>query len=216
VDVAAKYDKRALKPDQTVIVTGNHITAVGRAGRVKVPAGVQVIDATGKFLIPGLWDMHAHALSEGRYEWVFPLLIANGVTGVREMGNDLPFERINQIREEILEGKILGPRFGAITGRILDGPGTKLNVALEVGTAEEARSLVREYKRQGMDFVKPYDLLSREVYLAIVGEAKRQRIAVAGHVPFSMSAAEVSDCRKMRINKELVKGLEDIEQHETS
>src|SRR5688572_17453714 len=85
IDVAARDARHALIPDQTVIVTGNRITALGKAGRVKVPAGSQVVDATGKFLIPGLWDMHVHSMYEGRPEFFFPLFIANGVTGVREL-----------------------------------------------------------------------------------------------------------------------------------
>ena len=181
------------KSEMTVIVAGNRIAAVGKPGRVRIPKDAQVVDASGKFLIPGLWDMHAHALTDNRYEWVFPLLIANGVTGVREMGNNLPYERTIQLRREIEEGKLLGPRFGAATARILDGAGTTLNVGIAVETANEGRSQVREYQRQGIDFIKPYNLLSREVYLAIVDEARRQKIPVAGHVPFSMTAAEVSD-----------------------
>lgn len=187
------------KPDTTVVVGGARIVALDRSGKVKVPRGGQVIDASGKFLIPGLWDMHAHSLTDNRYKWVFPLLIANGVTGVRELGTDLPYERINQIRREILEGKLLGPRFGAATARILDGKGSAINVPMVVETADEARRLVREYHRHGMDFIKPYNLLSREVYLAIVDEAKRQKIPFAGHVPFSMTAAEVSDLGQISI-----------------
>jgi cytosine/adenosine deaminase-related metal-dependent hydrolase len=126
-------------------------------------------------------------------DWLFPLLLANGVTGVRELGTRLPFERINQIRQETLEGKILGPRYGAVTGRVFDGAGSIILPQIAVETPQQARNLVREYKQQGMDFIKVYNLLSREVYLAVIDEAKRQRIPVAGHVPFSMTASEVSD-----------------------
>jgi len=108
------------KSDMTVIVEGNHIAAVSSTGKVRIPKNAQVIDASGKFLIPGLWDMHAHSLShiEKSYEWIFPMLIAHGITGVREMGNNLPFEQINLLRREILEGKRLGPRLGAARRRI--------------------------------------------------------------------------------------------------
>jgi imidazolonepropionase-like amidohydrolase len=179
------------KPGTTVIVSGNRITNVGK--KVKIPKDAQIIDASGKFLIPSLWDMHIHSFTENGWEWLFPLLIANGVTGVRELGTRLPFERINQLRRETLEGKILGPRYGAVTARVLDGTGSQILPQTVVETAEQARSLVREYKQQGMDFIKVYNLLSREVYLAIIDEAKRQKIPVAGHVPFSMTASEVSD-----------------------
>jgi cytosine/adenosine deaminase-related metal-dependent hydrolase len=197
IDVAASDAGRALRPNQTVVVTGDRITAVGN--KVRIPQGAQVIDAAGKYLIPGLWDMHIHSFTDNGWEWLFTLLIANGVTGVRELGNRLPFERINQIRREVLEGKILGPRYGAVTARILDGPGSQILPSTVVETAEQARSLVREYKRQGMDFIKPYNLLSREVYLAILDEAKRQKMPVAGHVPLSLTAAEASDLGQISI-----------------
>ena len=180
------------KPGTTVMVSGNRITNVGR--KAKIPKDAEIIDATGKFLIPGLWDMHVHTLTNDSYEWIFPMLIAHGVTGVRELGNNMPFERINLFRQEILEGRRLGPRLGSATGRILDGPETSIpQVSTVVTTPDQARQLVRTYKQQGADFIKPYNLLSREVYLAITDEAKRQKIPVAGHIPFSMSAAEVSD-----------------------
>ena len=181
------------KPDMTVVVEDGRITALGRSGRVKAPRGAQAVDASGKYLIPGLWDMHVHSLTDGRYEYVFPLLVANGVTGVRDLGTNLSLEEINRIRQEIAEGKIIGPRFGALTGRILDGAGTRVRVSVPAETAAAGRQLVGSFKQRGADFIKVYDLLSRDVYLAIVDEAKRQKIPFAGHVPFSMTATEVSD-----------------------
>ena len=71
------------RPDMTIVVVGNRIAALGKAGTVRLPTDAQVIDATGKYLIPGLWDMHLHWAP-----WETPLLVANGVTGIREMGTD--------------------------------------------------------------------------------------------------------------------------------
>jgi hypothetical protein len=153
----------------------------------------KIVDGKNKFLIPGLWDMHAHTLTDNRYVYSFPLFIANGVTGVREMGNNLPIEEINQIQKNIASGKMLGPRFGAFTYRILDGPGSQLGVATIVTSPDSARAIVKKYKDDGAGFIKPYNLLSREVYLAIIDEAKRQHLPVEGHVPFSLTATEVSD-----------------------
>lgn len=181
------------KSNMTVIVAGNSIAAVGKTGKIRIPKDAEVIDASGKFLIPGLWDMHAHALTDNRYEWAFPLLIANGVTGVRDMGSNLAPQQTNEIRRNVADGKILAPRFGALTYRILDGAGTQIDIAAAVTNPDEARQFVRDYKRLGADFIKPYNLLSRETYLAMVDEARRQKIPLAGHVPFSMTAAEVSD-----------------------
>lgn len=136
--------------------------------------------------------MHGHALSERRYEWVF-LLIANGVTGIREMGNFLPTEEVNQIRHDILDGKLLGPRLGSLTYRIIDGEGTDTSIREKITTVEQAHEIVKMYKQNGADFIKPYNLLSRDVYLALVEEAKKQKLPLEGHVPFSMTVEEVSD-----------------------
>ena len=185
------------QPDMTVVITGNRITSVSKTGKVRLPKGESIIvDATGKFLIPGLWDMHVHSLYPGRPEFFFPLLIANGVTGVREMASVFSFAEINAIRNDIKTGKILAPRFGAVPGKILEGPGAVASPGPEfvvVSTPEQAREIVRSYKQQGADFIKVYDLLSRDVYLAIVDEAKRQKIPFAGHPPVVLGAAEVSD-----------------------
>jgi len=193
IDVA----RGLLQPDMTVVVEGNRIAAVGKSARV--PRNAKIIDATGQFLIPGLWDMHAHSLTDKRYEYTFPLLIANGVTGIREMGSNLAPEEVNKVRHDVLDGSLLGPRFGALTYQILDGPGTQINTATAVTTPEEGRDFVRTYKQLGADFIKPYNLLSREVYLAIVDEAKRLKIPVEGHVPVSMTAEEVSDLGQLTI-----------------
>jgi hypothetical protein len=103
----------------------------------------------------------------------------------------MPFEEINQIRRELWEGNRLGPRIGAVTGKILDGVETQMN--LMVSTPEQARQVVRTYKQAGADFIKPYNQLSREVYLALVNEAREQNIPVEGHVQFSVTPQEVSD-----------------------
>jgi imidazolonepropionase-like amidohydrolase len=174
-----------------VLIGQNRIRSVGKG--LKANSNGVVIDATNKYLIPGLWDMHAHTLTDKRYEYSFPLLIANGVTGVREMANNLSIANVNRIRKEVEEGEMLGPRFGALTYHFLDGPGTQFGVAIAVSSPDSARLMVQEYKQAGADFIKVYNLLSREVYLAIVDEARKQKIPVEGHVPFSMTAAEVSN-----------------------
>jgi len=188
--------------DQTIVIRANRITSIGN--KLAATPAARVLDAKGKFVIPGLWDMHAHALTDKRYTYTFPLLIANGVTGIREMANNLPPEEIKQIRKDIESGKVLGPRFGALTLRLLDGPGAQFaNVAAVIATPEEGRETVQRFKTEGADFIKPYNLLSREVYLAIIDEAKKQKIPVAGHVPFSMTAAEVSSLGQKSIEHNL-------------
>lgn len=199
VDVTVDQPIKALKIDQAVVVTGNQITAIGQAGKIRIPDGAEIVDAGGRYLIPGLWDMHVHSLVEGRPNYFFPLFIANGVTGVRDMGSSMSFEQINQIRRDINSGRLIGPRFGAVAGRILDGPGTQLNVAIPVADPNEARQIVRTFKQGGADFIKVYNRLSRDVYLAIVDEAKKQKLPVAGHVPFELTAGDVSSSGQLSI-----------------
>src|SRR5258706_12042764 len=108
------------RADQTVIV-GGRILEVGPATEVKVLAAMRVIDGKGKFLIPGLWDMHVHLLWEPAIDTLFPLCVANGVTGVRDMHTHFPFEQIHRWQKEVEEGKRVGPRF-VYAGPTVDGP----------------------------------------------------------------------------------------------
>ena len=175
------------KSDMTVAITGNRITELGPSTDMRVPQGAQVVDATGKFLIPGLWDMHVHWY---RYDKAFlQLFPINGVTGVRVMwGGPTHFEW----RKEIEEGALLGPRM-SIAGNILDGPRPIWPGSMAISNEAEARQAVFSTKQQGYDFVKVYSLLSRDAYFAIADEAKKQRIPFAGHVPQLVTVAEASD-----------------------
>src|SRR5438874_1972757 len=119
VDVSEGDAKRALHPEQTLLIEGSRIVAIG--SKIRIPPDARVIDAKGKFLIPGLWDMHVHSLFEGRTEFFFPLFIANGVTGVREMSSTLAPEEIQQIRRRIENGEVIGPRIGLSAVRTVEG-----------------------------------------------------------------------------------------------
>jgi imidazolonepropionase-like amidohydrolase len=186
------------KPDMTILIKEGRIAALGKG--VHMPDDAKVVDASGKFLIPGLWDMHVHSLYEGRPEFFFPMFIANGVTGVREMASTLPLEQISVLRRQIERGEVLGPRFGAVGGKILESPVAQLGPEFEaVASADEARKIVRSRKEKGADFVKVYNQLPRDVYFAIADEAKKQHIPFAGHVPLSISAEEASDAGQRSI-----------------
>ena len=196
----------SLLPKQTVLVEGNRIVAVGPEAAVRVPDKAVVVEAAGRYLIPGLWDMHVHIFNQVSRRppntWYFPLFIANGVTGVRDMWTKP--ENMQQVREwrsSGREGRLLAPRIAAV-GTIVDGPagaapqnfgflalGPHVDV---VGTAAQARAFGRRVKAAGIDFVKTYSNLSRGAYFAIADEAKREDIPFAGHVPFVVDAAEAS------------------------
>ena len=177
-----------LYADSTVVIQGNQIIAVGR--RVPIPKGAQVIDASGKFLIPGLWDMHFHAPEDKQaWEIFYPLVIANGVTGVR---NTFGSETFLKHKADVASGARLGPRM-FISSPVVDGPVPMWEGSISVADANAGREVVRRLKKNGYDFIKTYQFLPREAYFAIADEAKKQKIDFAGHVPFAATAAEASD-----------------------
>jgi tetratricopeptide (TPR) repeat protein len=179
------------KTDMTVFITGDRITEIKKTGKVRPAKRAQVIDATGKFLIPGLWDMHVH-WNDARY---FPLFIANGITGMRIMwGTPDHFEQ----REDISKGSLIGPRL-IIASPIIDGPKPVWAGSISVGNEAEARQVVRQVKEMGYDFVKIYQLLPRDVYFAIADESKKQGLFFAGHIPLSISTAEASNAGQRSI-----------------
>jgi len=182
----------AVRRDLTVVITGNRISALGKTGEVAMPKGAQAVDATGKFMIPGLWDMHAHFAYEARdvEKIYFPLQVINGVTGVRDMGSvGHPIERIKDWRARIEEGKLIGPRIGQ----------TGMYLAYSEDDESVTRASVRRIKRSGYDFVKVYSFISRVSFFAAVDEMKRQGISFAGHVPAALNVGEASEAGQRSI-----------------
>ena len=193
------------QPDMTVVTTGSRITAVGRFGAVPVPAGAQVVEARGKFLIPGLQEMHTHVFIRANKSfplYTLYLFLAHGITTVRDFGTvgvkddfgDYPFRQDTGWRQAISVGSVLGPRLN-MSLTVVNGPKAVgyPRTWLTVANATEARQMVTFLKAQGADFIKEYDELSRDSYFALVDEAKKQGVPVAGHVPTSVSVAEASD-----------------------
>ncbi len=176
-------------PGMTVRVRDGRIERI--ATDMKLPDGVEVIDAKGKFLIPGLWDMHIHWYTES----YLPLFVANGVTGVRQMFGGALHQ---DWKERMKDGELLGPRH-VVASRIVDGPEPVWPGSIAVGDPEEGRKAVNTAIKEGADFVKVYSLLSRDAYFAIADEAGKREIPFAGHVPRSVSAAEASDAGQRSI-----------------
>jgi imidazolonepropionase-like amidohydrolase len=170
--------------DATVVIMGNRITAIGKSAAVPTPANARTVDATGKFLIPGLWDMHVHWYAKD----YLPLFIANGVTGARIMWG---MPEHHEWRKEIAHGSLLGPRL-LIASAIIDGPNPTWPGSDTASNAVEGRAAVIKAKQEGADFVKVYSGLPRDAYFAIVDEAKKQGLPVEGHVPYSVSPEEAS------------------------
>ena len=180
--------------DHTVLISGTRIVAVGAS--VRVPARARVRDARGKYVIPGLWDMHVHTSREGRALHFWPLFLAHGVTGVREMGSYL---------DTLQHWRAVARRPGSGAPRIvwsspmLDGVPTSWVHGYGVPDAARARAAVDTMRRLGFDFLKVYDRLPRDAYLAIAAEAKRRGIPFAGHVPGAVTAIEASDAGQRSI-----------------
>jgi imidazolonepropionase-like amidohydrolase len=162
---------------------------------IKMPGNTILIDGHGKFLIPGLWDMHVHSTFgdwfPGGREVILPLFIANGVTGVRDMGGDLPV--LFAWRKEIAAGKIPGPHM-VVSGPMLDAvlPSGKLRFpsSIAVTTPASAVAAVDQLKSEGVDFIKVQSVISHDAYLAAAAEAHKQDIPIVGHVPDKVRIAE--------------------------
>lgn len=176
----------APRKKMSVGIAVSRITAIQK--KLKTARGIQVIDAKGKFLIPGLWDMHIHL---GTPDIFFPLLVANGITGVREMFDGIPMETIRQWRARADVPRIAAPGF-------IDGPpmlwsGAPLPPgAYAVATADQALRAVDAIARSGADFIKVYSSVPREAYFALAAEARAIGIPFAGHVPEEVSPLEAA------------------------
>jgi imidazolonepropionase-like amidohydrolase len=183
------------QPHCTVIVRDGRIedirsSATGIGG--KLPG--THIDGTGKFLIPGLWDMHVHMVFGDRFprgkEVTLPLFVANGITGVRDMGGELDILR--QWCKEIAAGTLIGPRM-VISGPMLDGPQPRFPSSIAITTPDDGRRAVDDLKRRGADFIKLQSLIPRNAVFAIADEARKQGITFVGHVPDAVRASEASN-----------------------
>lgn len=180
-------------PDMTVVITGDRITNVGQSGRVTLPRGARVVNATGKYLIPGLWDMHVH-LSWTKVS-ALPVLIANGVTSVRDLGGRLT--ELDEWRTKIAAGLLTGPRI-IRAGPILNGQ--KFNTYQMVsGNPDETRGVVHALKEVGVDFIKTHRRMPRDSYFALIDEAKKQGLTLVGHIPMTVSPEEASDAGQTTI-----------------
>jgi hypothetical protein len=194
----------SIRKDQTVVIAGDHIVAVADAAKYQPAKNMRLIDGTGQYLIPGLWDMHVHAAFgdwfPGGRQIILPLFIANGVTGVRDMGGDIPV--LMQWREQITTNQIIGPRM-VISGPMLDGylPDGKLRFpsSVPVTTTESAVAAVDSLKNQGVDFIKVQSVISHDAYLAAASEAHKQGLPIVGHVPDKVRLKEVVEAGQKSI-----------------
>jgi imidazolonepropionase-like amidohydrolase len=186
--------------DMTVKIENGHITFIGAARNTREKesdgkGAVTNVDGTGKYLIPGLWDMHVHVAGvSADPKWsrdtLLPLLLANGIIGVRDMGGNL--DALLEWRKQISAGTLLAPHL-VFAGPMLELARQAQPEVAIVQTPEEGRKAVDDLALRGVDFIKVLSRLSRESFLAIAEEAHAKHLPLAGHVPFAMTAAEASD-----------------------
>jgi len=184
----------------TVLIENSAIVAVGRADDIKLPRKTRIVDATGKFLIPGLSDMHVHLTGAGEptgsRKFILPLLVANGVTTVRDMGGDVAL--LQQLKKEIDSSTLLGPQI-FFTGPYLDGNPPSFQPSITVQTPAEAADAVHRLKMGGVDFIKVQSRLTPEAYFAIADAARKEDLRFVGHVPDSVSPGQASDAGQASI-----------------
>ncbi len=169
-------------PNRTVVIIGNRITAVGADGQVPLPKNAETIDATGKTLMPGLWDMHVHvAPGDGLLHMVC------GVTSVRDLANDTDF--LMQTRSRFDAGTEIGPR--VVMAGFIDGRGPYQGpTKVFADTEEEAKTAIDNYAKLGYIQIKVYSSLKPELLPKIVEMAHAHGMRVSGHVPSGMNAEQ--------------------------
>jgi len=181
-----------VSPNLTVVIRNGRIDSIAKHAMIASSHRTKVINGTGKYLIPGLWDMHAHSAGGPAAPWdakvILPLYIANGITGIRDMGGNL--QLLQQRKASIERRELLGPHM-YIAGPFLNG-GKPYEYSITTNTPEQARAAVDQLAGEHVDFIKVLSQLSRDAYFAIADEAKNRKLAFAGHVPESITAAEAS------------------------
>lgn len=174
-----------VRPRQTVLVRGDRIVAVGAAAEVRIPAGATVIDATGKTVMPGMWDMHTH-LQVANQSHFSLLQLAYGLTTVRDLAADVDVAVSQRDRERA--GKLASPR--VILGGFIEGPLAWAGPsAAVVSTEAEARAWVARYDSLGYKQIKLYNIVHPDLVPVIAAEAKRRGMLLSGHIPRGMSIA---------------------------
>jgi len=180
----------ALHPGTTIVVDSNRIASVELSSANARPKG-RVVDAKGQYVIPGLWDMHTHVYfgwpRDFGDSYVLPLFIANGITGIRDMGSDL--DAVLGARSDVAKHRLVGPRM-VVSGPMLDGPKVAFAASMAIATPEDGRKAVDTLGARGVDFIKIQSGVPRDAYFAIADEAKKRGIVFDGHVPDAIRASE--------------------------
>ena len=178
--------------DSVVLIDGGRIISAGPRSQVRIPKSARVIDAQGKYLLPGLWDMHAHFFKAE----FGPAYLAGGITTVRDVGNE--FEFVTTLRDAFREGRGLGPSM--LLAGYIEGKNDQHSFDIQVDTPEEARVAVRRYKDAGFEQIKIRDRLKPEIVKVIAEEAHRLGMTLTGHVPSAMNVLQAVEAGQDQIS----------------
>jgi len=199
-------------PDSVIVIRGERLDQIGTEGKLAIPAGAQMVEAGGKWIVPGLIDSHAHADSEESAP--LELYIANGVTTIRNPGGNITQLRL--LREKLARGETTGPRL-FFAGPLLDGlPPVWPAGSLLVDTPERARSAVNFLADQGVDFVKVYNNVKEPELAAIIETAKVRGLPLAGHVPRTMTMTRAIEMGMTRLEHIRITGKEMLSAEEAA
>lgn len=177
-------------PSQTVVLERSRILAVEPTDNVAIGEDVVVVPGSGKYLIPGLWDMHVHAVDEGFDELFLPLFVATGVTGIRDMWGTLEVEE--RVRIGLAGGERLAPRM-VVAGNLIEGEEAFWPEANVAASPEAGRALVDSLLEAGSDFIKVYHTLKPEVFFAIAEHAIQLEVPFVGHVPIGVAVSQAAE-----------------------
>ena len=171
----------APRSGMSVLIADGRIAAIGPASELKAAANAEVLDAHGKYLIPGLWNMHVHLGGYASAKRDLSEYLAIGVTGLRDMAS--PLDDILRLRKEVDDGTIVGPHL-VVAGPMIQGPlPFQMSLFISVKDPAEARQTVQMLKARGVDFIKVQDAIPHDIYVAVAEEAARQHLRFVGHIP---------------------------------
>lgn len=184
------------RTNATVIVQGKEIEAITTASR-NLPKDAKIVDGTGKFLIPGLWNNDLHGPAYGDAKAPLLSLVSYGVTTVRDMGTSL--DDIVRLRAATASGELVGPRL-FIAGPLMEGPvPVKMALIVDLFSEQQAREEVRNLKQHGVDYVEVDTTLTPELYWAVADEAKKQGLRLVGHIPPKIGAESIVQANQKNV-----------------
>jgi hypothetical protein len=188
-----------IKPDQIVYIKGNRIVSIGSDNKKDIKNTHAEVDGTNKYLIPGLWDMHAHDIGwmipNSSHDFITPIMLANGVTGFRDMWGS---KDALALRDSVNQNFLVAPRM--IVGTpIVNGPRMFFRGTVTLKTPNEVPAVIDSLKREGYDFVKVYSYLRHDLFFALAKHCKEKNMPFGGHVPIGLSAEDVSNARMQSI-----------------